>query len=566
MYHGPVLNDAGQVAFRANLAGDGVDSTNNQGIWSEGSGSLSLVARTGSQAPGAPAGVNFRTDPQLELYSPVLNDVGQTAFFAATTDGKLGLWSEGSGNLTAVVRNGDPAPGTTTGVNINFGYFNDYLATPILNNAGKVSFRSSLSGTGVNSNNNFALWSEASGGLQLLARLGGQATGLPAGVNHGYMFDVGLNDSGQYVFFSFLSGNGVTDLNNQSLWSNVSGSLSMVARTGTQAAGLPSGVNLSGLFNVLDINDAGQFAFIGALSNENSQYGQDAVWLYDSGNVTLVARRGEHPPGTPDGVTWNLLGVPALNNAGRMMFGSQLAGSGVDTSNELAVFFADSLGNKTLVFREGDQAPGTPAGTFFDGFLEDTVARGGMNEAGQGAFWLDLVGDGVDSSNNTGLWATDADDVLQLIVREGDQLEVAPGDIRTISELNSSGIPGNEYGWPSAFNSLGQLAFWASFTDGSQGVFVSNAVAHLPGDFNNDGTVDAADYIVWRKTDNTQTGYDTWRANFGTSLNAGSGSVLPSAESLSAAIPEPSSMLLLMAAATMAGYRPLFTARCRRIV
>ena len=50
-----------------------------------------------------------------------------------------------------------------------------------------------------------------------------------------------------------------------------------------------------------------------------------------------------------------------------------------------------------------------------------------------------------------------------------------------------------------AFNNLGQLVFWASFTDGSQGVFVSNAVAHLPGDFNNDGTVDAADYVVWRK-------------------------------------------------------------------
>ena len=48
-----MLNDAGQVAFRANLTGSGVDSTNYQGVWSEGSGSLALVARTGSQAPGA---------------------------------------------------------------------------------------------------------------------------------------------------------------------------------------------------------------------------------------------------------------------------------------------------------------------------------------------------------------------------------------------------------------------------------------------------------------------------------------------------------------------------------
>ena len=98
---GVALNDAGQTAFRANLAGDGVDFTNNQGVWSEGSGSLALVARTGNQAPAAPSGVNFRTDPALELFSPVLNDAGQTAFYGATTDGGLGLWSEGSGSLAA---------------------------------------------------------------------------------------------------------------------------------------------------------------------------------------------------------------------------------------------------------------------------------------------------------------------------------------------------------------------------------------------------------------------------------------------------------------------------------
>ena len=45
----------------------------------------------------------------------------------------------------------------------------------------------------------------------------------------------------------------------------------------------------------------------------------------------------------------------------------------------------------------------------------------------------------------------------------------------------------------------------------------------LPGDFNHDGTVDAADYIVWRKTDGTPAGYNTWRANFGQPAGSGSG-------------------------------------------
>jgi hypothetical protein len=39
-----------------------------------------------------------------------------------------------------------------------------------------------------------------------------------------------------------------------------------------------------------------------------------------------------------------------------------------------------------------------------------------------------------------------------------------------------------------------------------------------PGDFDNDGTVDAADYVVWRNglgTTDNQADYNAWRANFG---------------------------------------------------
>ena len=37
----------------------------------------------------------------------------------------------------------------------------------------------------------------------------------------------------------------------------------------------------------------------------------------------------------------------------------------------------------------------------------------------------------------------------------------------------------------------------------------------LPGDFNGDGIVDAADYVIWRKNDGSQVGYDMWRSHFG---------------------------------------------------
>jgi hypothetical protein len=71
------------------------------------------------------------------------------------------------------------------------------------------------------------------------------------------------------------------------------------------------------------------------------------------------------------------------------------------------------------------------------------------------------------------------------------------------------------------------------------------AFALLIGDYNQSGIIDAADYVVWRKglgTTYTQMDYDTWRANFG--KTAGSGAALPSAEPLSATIPEVSTAVL----------------------
>lgn len=59
------------------------------------------------------------------------------------------------------------------------------------------------------------------------------------------------------------------------------------------------------------------------------------------------------------------------------------------------------------------------------------------------------------------------------------------------------------------------------------------------GDFNLDSTVDAAVYVVWRKTNDMQAGYNLWRAHFGQTADIGAGA--------NATIPEPRATLLLLA-------------------
>jgi hypothetical protein len=562
IFRGPVLNDTGQTAFRANLTGGGVDSANYQGVWSEGSGSLALVARTGSQAPGAAVDVNFGFYPGLELFAPVLNGAGQTAFYGALADGRLGLWSEGPGSLAMVVAEGVHAPVLPSGVSFSFAIIYEpnkdiFTDFPHLNDAGQTAVALGLTGTGVNNTNNIGSWSGVDlNNLALLAREGGQAAGSPAGAKYGdFKFPIGLNNAGQVALISDLQGSGINSSNDSGLWSGSAGGLALVARDGSPAPGTASGINFSDFFIPIEINSAGQVAFEAWLTGDDVVDGvnNEGVWSNVSGSLQLVARSGSQAAGAPEGVNYGLFSSsswPLLNDSGQLAFHAKLAGSGVDESNNEGIWLGEP-DNLALVTRLGQPAPGAPSGVNFSDFCCPA-----LNSAGQIAFPANVAGDGIDFTNNRGIWATDASGALQLIARTGDILEVAPGDFRTLSNVDFVSLSSNSDGRRSAFNNFGQLVFWASFTDGSQGVFVSNKVATVPGDFNFDGTVDAADYVVWRKNDGTPSGYNAWRAHFGASFGPGSGSALPSADPLSAAVPEPATWLLVMALAGLCIKRP----------
>src|SRR5690606_19167601 len=79
-YNNLVSNDLGETAFlgRLKTTGGGVTNSNNSGIWSGVAGSLALVAREGSQAPGTPTGAlfeDFPNDANPVFSNPVLNNV-----------------------------------------------------------------------------------------------------------------------------------------------------------------------------------------------------------------------------------------------------------------------------------------------------------------------------------------------------------------------------------------------------------------------------------------------------------------------------------------------------------
>jgi hypothetical protein len=191
----------------------------------------------------------------------------------------------------------------------------------------------------------------------------------------------------------------------------------------------------------------------------------------------------------------------------------------------------------------GDNAPNGGGATY------SGLGNPSLNTSGQVAFISNLTGTGVNFSNNFGLYAGSPGNVVK-IVRTGDLVDIDPGPavdnrlVSAITFLSSGGSvtdSGGQDGRFSAFNDSGFLISRLDFTSGGRGIFTSSiAPVSTPGDFNGDGTVDAADYVVWRKTNGSQTNYTLWRSNFGKPPGSGAG-----ATGSAGAVPEPATLVML---------------------
>src|SRR5262249_39679814 len=153
----------------------GIVASNDTGIWSEGSGALSLVAREGAAAPVTPAGPVFDdlfdTGSMFPVTSLKLSAEGKLVITAPLRSGvggvnlgnNLGIWSDLSGPLALVARTGDVAP-TPDGASFSFFY------APTVDGSGHVAFSGFLKdGTGVTTpTNDGGVWSQAGGTLSLI--------------------------------------------------------------------------------------------------------------------------------------------------------------------------------------------------------------------------------------------------------------------------------------------------------------------------------------------------------------------------------------------------------------
>lgn len=465
-FNRPQMNALGEVSFTSGLEGPGVGVRSRQGLWSERTGDINLIVRLGGPAVGTSGG-----GIHSSLSNHEISDVGSNAF-SGTLIGRgseRAIFSNASGELRLIARENDTAPNEAA--DFTYRDIRDHRS----NSLGKLAFTGAVSDTLIRADDIQKIWLVDEGLPQTIAQGGDLAPGAGNDLRFAYFSRPTLNSSGQLAFIANLSDFSPSDPQRPSIWSNAPGSLTLVARTGQSGPGVPVGESF-GSFDFVGptINAAGQVAFRGILFDDltNRESG-DGIWLHqpESNELQLIARSGLPAAGI-DGVVYGEASFPLLSSNGAVTFTTQLAGVGVDTTNDAALWSGTSE-NLARIARLGEQAPGTSDGVVFSEFTRFVAA----NASGQVAFVANVSGTGIDSSNDRGIWAQNRQGVLQAILLEGTTLEVSPGVFKTVESVVMTSNRGDDTGYGGSFNDLGQIAFWASFTDDTQGLFVTNVVA-----------------------------------------------------------------------------------------
>ena len=466
---------AGNVTFSGYLDTDspGIDFNNMEGVWTVANGSMSHYAREGTPVSGKPDS----TWTSMVGAGPA-GGAHQTVLKAYSTDGR-GLFGGVAGNVQPIALTGMQAagfePGVTYGDNVA-GVNGNFVPTG--NAAGQTVFTANTVGGGAGSN--AGMWTGSAGNLTLVARYGQQAPGaVEPGATVVHLSDATINDNGQIGFAALLGGTAPAESSGV-IYAGAPTALTIVTRTGSVAPGL-SGVTIAppqfGSFGPrVTINNAGHVAFAANLAGADVNSSNDAaIFAGAPAAISVVARKGDAASPALPGLTLDALDSPFLAGNGKVMFMADVAGAGVDTNNDAALFTATANAAKKLIAREGDVIPGATDGAqirFFD-FL-------GINALGQTHFTAGLKGPGVTFDNDYALFASDPAGNLFTIARTGDQLDLGNGDLRTIESLYIPSYSGGQDGVGTALSEAGVLVFRAGFADGTEGIFSVSAPVPEP--------------------------------------------------------------------------------------
>ncbi len=432
----PVINDAGQVAFRATI------SENNrklESVYAARDRNLTEVVRGLRRAPDG--------NGLFEYFStPLFNTAGDAAFWiglietrgiAKSTDDE-GVFLSRNGRIFEIVREGRPAPygrGTVEG----------FLSYDF-NDAGTTSFLLSTKRDGRTE------WAVYTGGETGLTQIAAQDAQAPHGFGRFTRFSgPTLNDTGD-VAFTAVTTSAVGEQNTHSgVYKGSGGPLTQIARVGTSAA--DGEARFSG-FTESMINRDGDVVFIARLSRtEKGAGGGSGVFRGAGGPVTRIVRAGQPAP-DGNGVFADFK-APLINDAGAVAVAAYFRDTKAGVSDDSGIFFGDGE-SLIQIAREGE-----PTG---QDALFSEIDSPALNNVGVVAFDAVLVPADGRGVTRRAIFLADGRELIPA-VRTGDT--AAGSTITAVRYRGYSRSVGRR-----GLNDLGQVAYQASLASGEEGVFL----------------------------------------------------------------------------------------------
>ena len=413
----PLLNTGGKVAFLARVRGAGVGTVQDEGIWTDRGGSLSLAAREGGEPPGVSQG-RWQT-----FHSIVLGDdlLAFTATMASGPRGTLG-------------------PGGVTFSNDTGLWIADATTTTLALREGQLL--------------------TVAGGRKRVKSFVALEPG-SIGRGHGYraafaevLARVTFSDGSQTVFSANATG------------------LTEVVAGGSDAPGYAAGSKFLSFGVPTPSGDGTVFRGqllpgTGSVTAANSA----AIFVKDGTGIVPVVFAGGNAPGLDAGVTFIAFKDPIAAPGLRTAWLGTVAGGTVTPRNDQGIWWRDGSGTISLVARESGAAPGV--GTvaqpgIFASFkslalpvggaplFSATLRVGAAGTAGPG---------GVLPESALGLWTVDSTGVLRLVLRE--QQTLAGKTVKTFAILSAVDESAAQ---TRSFNNAGQVVARIYFTDKTQAV------------------------------------------------------------------------------------------------
>lgn len=441
------INDAGQVAFAAQLVGTAQGTRDNSGLFRGDGAALIQIARAGQ--PFGPGG-------EFSFFGvPALNEPGQVAFaaFLQATDGGgvTGVFRGAGtpGSLTQIVRQGESVPSG----NGEFGIVFSAPAPPTLNAAGQVAFHTLIANA--TNQQTTGLFRGNGSSITPIAVFN---TPAPGGNSFGAL-SAGpvMNDMGYLAF-----GTTLFDLRNPVFGSAVAVSdgstASMYARPGQST---PDGTGTFNTSVAVFLNDSGQVAFVTSVNGLTGS--RSSIYVADGASLTEISRTGD--------AAFGLAGQPLaqyewlyLNNT------DQVAFTAITCCNS-GIFRWDPATKVYTNLVVKGQA--TPDGSGVISLLYSSyLSPVELNDSGQIAFGSIVTGGSL--FNDFGIFFYDDRLGLLHVARLGDallgstitKLSLATGASKANTASSAAGRPF------SPLNNHGQVAYSFVLADGRSGVAV----------------------------------------------------------------------------------------------